>query len=163
MRTSPGRCTSTICRVQMPASPALRRARARSEVTACRRASSPESSRSAVTPAAAARSAGRPSVQPARASTASTQLGRSARPTASESGVARARAAAAEALDLSLEPLDLRALLGATEGVAIDTQRIAAASEPLVGIAEVLDDGRIFAGELHGALELLDGALVLAA
>src|SRR5262249_58959148 len=73
----------------------------------------------------------------------------------SESDVARARAAAAEPLDLSLEPLDLRALLGATEGVPIDAQRIAAASEARVGVAEVLDDGRVLARQLDRTLELL--------
>src|SRR4029453_11846128 len=71
--------------------------------------------------------------------------------------------AAAERLDLPLEPLDLERFLGPYERVPVQAQRRVALAEAMVGVAQMLDDGRILARQLDRSLELLDGSLVLAA
>src|SRR4029450_11330216 len=81
---------------------------------------------------------------------------------ASQTGVARVRAAA-ERLDLPLEPLDLERFLGPYERVPVQARRRVALAGWMVGGAQIVEDGRIPARQLDRSLELLDGALVLAA
>ena len=67
----------------------------------------------------------------------------------------RARSGA-ERPQLALQAIDLLRLLGLAERLLVDADRVAGLAGLLVRVAEVLGDGRIVAGVLDRALELLD-------
>src|SRR5690606_33842805 len=105
---------------------------------------------------AGGRGAGR-GVQPASA----TAVARTAMAARRMSG--RSLAGPLQVVDLAAQALGLVGLGGAAEGVAVDAQRVALAAGLQVGVAEMLGDGRVVAGDGDRALEVLDGADVVAA
>src|SRR5437667_208000 len=66
-------------------------------------------------------------------------------------------------VDLALQALDLRGFLRPRERVLAETERVARLARALIRVPQVLGDGWVVARQLDRALELLDGAPVVAA